>query len=49
MPCKNCWRKNSSSSVAELTGDQPDEITALAVTEGGELILNGDGAAEEEN
>jgi hypothetical protein len=33
----------------ELTGDQPDEITALAVTEGGELILNGDGAADEEN
>lgn len=33
----------------ELSGDQPDEITALAVTEGGELILNGDGAAEEEN
>lgn len=33
----------------EMSGDQPDEITALAVTEGGELILNGDGAAEEEN
>ena len=33
----------------EMPGDQPDEITALAVTEGGELLLNGDGAAEEEN
>jgi len=33
----------------EPTGDQQDEITALAVTEGGELILNGDAAEGEEN
>ena len=29
--------------------DEPDEITALAVTEGGELILNNDQAESEEN
>lgn len=31
------------------TDDTAEEITALAVTEGGELILNNDSAEEEAN
>jgi segregation and condensation protein B len=33
----------------ESGSDEPDDITALAVTEGGELILNNDQAESEEN